>query len=415
MPEDVTVHSSVVESLFGGEPLATSLCLIAIFLACPAVLMQVIPRVPVLRKVTFVPFLFLVPMILSSLGIIPDSYPLYKPLQSTALYMAIFFMVLAIDLGQILRSLATRVLVLFVIGCLGTAAGAMLAHVVCAPLIGAESSAMVAACTIGAYSGGSMNWAAVSEAINVPDSLSATAFPAMVIMYMFYLGGLLGLDNSPLRPLLERWLGAASGDEAISNEVPAMAVVAATVGEGEPSAAPKLEDYINGFLAFSLVYLASIVLADWVSGWVFIPLVIFLTTFAILLGAAAPKVRFAGVKRLGSLSTLGEASLYFLLGIIGAQASLTGSLLHAPVLLLIPAVVIVVHALVMLVAARLLKVDLVTSTIVSIAAIGGAASAPAAAGALRAPALIPLGVLLGSLGYAIGTYLGVYLGLFMLP
>lgn len=417
MPEDLSSHASAVEALFGGEPLATSLCLIAIFLACPAVLMQVIPRIPVLRKVTFVPFLFLVPMILSSLGVIPDSYPLYKPLQSTALYMAIFFMVLAIDLGQILRSLATRILLLFLIGCLGTALGAVVAYLVCAPLIGAEASAMVAACTTGAYSGGSMNWAAVSEAIKVPDSLSATAFPAMVIMYMLYLGGLLGLDNSPLRPLLVRWLGASSDDAADRIDAPALAAAGEdeAEAEAESSAAPKLEDYINGFLAFSLAYLASIVLEQWVSDWVFIPMVIFLTTFAILLGAAAPRVRFVGVRRLGSLSTLGEASLYFLLGIIGAQASLTGSLLHAPVLLLIPAVVIVVHALVVLVAARLLKVDLTTSIIVSIAAIGGAASAPAAAGALRVPALIPLGVLLGSLGYAIGTYLGVYLGLFLLP
>ncbi len=408
----MTVQASLVESLFGGgQPLATSLCLIAILLACPALLMQVIPRVPVLRKVTFVPFLFLVPMILSSLGIIPDSHPIYKPLQSTALYMAIFFMVLAIDLGRILRSLATRVLLLFVIGCLGTAAGAALAHVLCAPLIGIEPSAMVAACTTGAYSGGSMNWAAVSEAIKVPDSLSATAFPAMVIMYMLYLGGLLGLDNSPLRPPLERWLGVAHGEKSDCNKTS----VVATAGGDEAPPTPKLEDYINGFLAFVLAYLASLVLEDSARGWIFIPLVIFLTTFAILLGAVAPKVRFAGIQRLGSLSTLGEASLYFLLGIIGAQASLTGSLLHAPVLLLIPSVVIVVHVLVVLVAARFLKVDLVTCSIVSIAAVGGAASAPAAAGALRVPELIPLGVLLGSLGYAIGTYLGVYLGLFLLP
>lgn len=260
-----------------------------------------------------------------------------------------------------------------------------------------------------------MNWAAVSEAIEVPDSLSATAFPAMVIMYTLYLGGLLALDNSPLRPLLHRWLvdatdSAEGRTETSRNEAVAMS----DADRDESLTAPKLDDYINGFLAFTLTYLASIVLERSVRDWIFIPLVIFLTTFAILLGAAAPRVRFVGVKRLGSLSTFGEASLYFLLGIIGAQASLSGSLLHAPALLLIPTVVILVHASVVLLAARFLKVDLATSIIVSIAAIGGAASAPVAAGAVRAPELIPLGVLLGSLGYALGTYLGVYLGLLLL-
>ncbi|NLX95159.1 MAG: DUF819 family protein [Rhodopirellula sp.] len=404
----MTDSTSVVESLFHGDPLRISLCLVAIFLACPAVLMKVVPKVPVLRKVTFVPFLFLAPMVLSSLGIIPGSYSLYKPLQSFALYMAIFFMVLAIDVGRILRSLDPRVLLLFLLGCLGTGLGAAVAHVVCSPLIGEEPSAMVAACTAAAYSGGSMNWAAVSEAIEVPDSLNATAFPAMVIMYTLYLGALLALENSPLRPALERWIGAAR---------PAAAPVApvADPGGAESAGPPRLEDYIHGFLAFSVVYLASILLEQLVGGLVFVPQVIFLTTFAILLGAAAPHTKLAVARRLVRMSAFGEASLYFLLGIIGAQATLTESLMHAPVLLLVPTVVIAVHVLVLLPGARLLRVDLVTGAIVSIAAIGGAASAPAAAGALKAAELIPLGVLLGSLGYALGTYLGVYVGVLLLP
>ena len=193
----------------------------------------------------------------------------------------------------------------------------------------------------------------------------------MVIMYTLYLGALLALENSPLRPALERWIGAAR---------PAAAPVApvADPGGAESAGPPRLEDYIHGFLAFSVVYLASILLEQLVGGLVFVPQVIFLTTFAILLGAAAPHTKLAVARRLVRMSAFGEASLYFLLGIIGAQATLTESLMHAPVLLLVPTVVIAVHVLVLLPGARLLRVDLVTGAIVSIAAIGGAASAPAA-------------------------------------
>ena len=400
-------NPSVVESFFGGDPLQTSLGLIAIFLACPAVLMKLIPRIPVLRKVSFVPFLYLVPMVLASLEIIPASHPLYDPLQSLTLYMAIFFMVLAIDLHRILRSLETRILLLFLLGCLGVALGGTVAYGLFAPVISAESAAMVAACNTAAYSGGAMNWVAVSEAIDVPSSLSASAFPGMIIVYALYLGVVLALGNSPLRPVLERWIGATgrSDTPAIGGPPPA---------EPAPAASPRLEDYIYGFLAFCIVYLASVLLEQSVRGFFFVPAVIFLTTFAILIGAVAPRMKSAGMNRMGSMSTFGEAALYFLLCVIGAQASLTGSLIEAPVLLLIPTVIITVHALVLLLAARLLKVDLVTSVVASVSAVGGAASAPVTAAALGSAELIPLGVILSSLGYALGTYLGVYLGLFLL-
>ena len=157
MGNTATDKLSVIEVLFEGDPFQTSLCLVAVLLASTAIIMNLIPKAPVLRKATFVPFLFLTPMVLASAGIIPGVHPLYKPLQSIVLYMAIFFMVVAIDLGQILRSLQTRVLLLFFLGCIGTAVGAIAAHLLFAPLLGSQTSAMVAACNAGAYVGGSMN------------------------------------------------------------------------------------------------------------------------------------------------------------------------------------------------------------------------------------------------------------------
>lgn len=407
MEDNIADKTSLVEWLFDGASFETSLCLLAILLASTAIIMNLIPKVPVLRKATFVPFLFLTPMILASAGIIPGSHPLYGPLQSVVLYMAIFFMVVAIDLGQILRSLQTRVVLLFFVGCVGTGLGAIVAHLIFTPILGAEPSAMVAACNAGAYVGGSMNWVAVADALDVPESLSAVAFPGMVIVYTIYLGALLALDYSPLRPVLERWIGVTSPEEPLEAGT-------AAFGQHTTIEPPTCDDYIKGFLAFSIVYLVSIVLEELVCRFVFIPLVIFLTSLTILLGAVAPRFAMFRATWMNRMSTFGEASLCFLVGIIGAQAMLTESLLQSPILLLVPLVVAIVHAFVLLPGTRLLKVDLTTASVISIALIGGAASAPAAAGALGKANLIPLGVLLGSLGYLVGTYLGVYLGVLLL-
>ncbi len=398
---------SMVESFCGADVFKTSLCIITIFLACTSFLMKIIPKIPLLNKVTFIPFLSLVPMTLSSVGVIPNDYPLYKPLQAVSLYMAVFFMIMAIDVGKVLRSLQPRILALFLLGCAGTALGAMLSQVLTAPLIGTEDSAMISACTAGSYAGGAMNWAAVGDAIEMPSSLNAMAFPASVIAYTLYLGLVLTLNNSPLRPALERWIGATDDHAKATTPV-------SHTGETEDTGMLRREDYINGFLAFCAVFTVSIVLEELVRGFVFVPLVIFLTTFAILLGALVPLTKSDGMKRLRKMSSFGEASLYFLLCVIGAQAKLTSSLIQAPALLLIPAVVIAVHVLVLLLSARLLKIDLVTSAVVSIAAIGGVATAPVTAAALKAVELIPLAIILGMLGYAVGTYIGVYLGAFLL-
>jgi len=78
-----------------------------------------------------------------------------------------------------------------------------------------------------------------------------------------------------------------------------------------------------------------------------------------------------------------------------------------PELFLIGAIWITVHAIVLIVVARLIKAPMFYLAVGSQANIGGAASAPVVASAFH-PALAPVGVLLAVLGYALGTY-GAYL------
>ncbi len=367
--------------------------LFTILAACVIVPIKCIPKIPFLRKLSFIPFLFFLPMLLSNVGLMPIQHSLYKPLQSVTLYLAIFLMVLAIDVRTILAVARPKVLLLFFLGCLGTVIGAIVSWVALTPFIGHDSAAQVAAATAGAYSGGSMNWVAVCEALHVSPSLSATAFPACTIVYSLYLGALLLLEGAPFRPRLERWLRAepvsAPDDDTFVQQ------------EAKPL---SIFDYILGLFAFCGVYLVSILLEKAVSVYFFVPQVIFLTTIALALGCWGP------FKKLRGLATLGEAALYFLLCIIGVQGNLIATLQNAPILILMPLIVVIVHAVVILFSARALRINLPTACVTSIAGVGGAASAPMMAGVYKMDALIPVGILLGSVGYAVGNYLGVYLG-----
>ncbi len=387
---------SLIEQLLQDD-YQVALGIFTILAACVIVPIKYIPKIPFLRKLSFLPFLFFLPMFLSNINLIPVQHTLYKPLQSTTLYLAIFLMVLAIDVRTIFSVARPKTLLLFFLGCLGTAIGAVAGWVALTPFIGHESSAQIAAATAGAYSGGSMNWVAVCEALHVPASLSATALPAATIVYSLYMGALLLLEGAAVRPRLERWLRA----EPIS-------VPDDETFVQKPADPLSISDYILGLAAFCGTYLVSILLAKAVSVYFFVPHVIFLTTIALALGCWKP------FKKLRGLATLGEAALYFLLCVIGAQGNIVETLRNAPILILMPLIVVVVHAAVILFSARALRVNLPTVCMASMAGIGGAASAPMMAAVYKVEALIPVGILLGSVGYAAGNYLGIYLGLFLL-
>ena len=65
-------------------------------------------------------------------------------------------------------------------------------------------------------------------------------------------------------------------------------------------------------------------------------------------------------------------------------------------------IVIVIHILIMVIFAKLLKLDIFTCAVASLANIGGTATAPVLAGSYNS-ALVPVGIIMALLGYIVGT------------
>src|SRR5690606_34190382 len=83
------------------------------------------------------------------------------------------------------------------------------------------------------------------------------------------------------------------------------------------------------------------------------------------------------------------------------------AVLNNPVFFLVGIIWILIHVMIMLVVARIIKAPFFYIAVGSQANIGGAATAPIVAAAFN-KYLAPVGVLLAVLGYAVGTY-GAYL------
>ena len=100
--------------------------------------------------------------------------------------------------------------------------------------------------------------------------------------------------------------------------------------------------------------------------------------------------------------------LYLIVALIASRANFT-ELTEAPLYILAGFVIITIHVVIMVIFAKLFKLDLFSLGVASLANIGGVASAPILASAYS-KALIPIGVLMAMMGYILGTFGGLMVG-----
>ena len=126
------------------------------------------------------------------------------------------------------------------------------------------------------------------------------------------------------------------------------------------------------------------------------------TTWTVLLVTAIGLI--LAVTPFGKIKGTEEISntlLYIVVALIASRSDLS-SMGNAHIWLGVGFLILAIHVAVMLVFAKLLKIDLFTRAVASLANIGGTATAPVLAGTYSS-ALVPVGIVMALLGYVIGT------------
>ncbi|MDB9712557.1 DUF819 family protein, partial [Flavobacteriaceae bacterium] len=121
------------------------------------------------------------------------------------------------------------------------------------------------------------------------------------------------------------------------------------------------------------------------------------TIYGILLSYTKAK-NYEGI----GASKIGSVFIYILVATIGMKMDL-GSILDEPKLILIGVIWMAIHALLLIITAKIIKAPYFFLAVGSQANVGGAASAPVVAAAFH-PSLATVGVLLAVFGYVVGTY-----------
>ena len=130
--------------------------------------------------------------------------------------------------------------------------------------------------------------------------------------------------------------------------------------------------------------------------------VVIIATVTGILSAMTPLAKMSGGTQLGSMM------LYLIVALIASRANFA-ELTEAPLYIIAGFVIIIIHALIMLLFAKLFRLDLFSLGVASLANIGEVASAPILASAYSR-ALIPIGVLMAMMGYIVGTFGGLMVG-----
>lgn len=331
----------------------------------------------------------------ANINLIPHSSQAYDFVFSYLVPVIIPLFLVKANLIQIARE-ATRLSGAFLIASLATVLGVLLAieivdlsGMVSLPITDTDARAGIAGLFTSTYIGGSVNYAALGEITGLREDASFFSAATAVdnVYSALYLSILALLPG--LRWLTTRFKMNVDDDHsagALFDDTEAAPISAASMGSA---------------LAFALgiVAVSDMVVAhfDW---GMYRYAIITLITVAIATVAPSWVAKLRGSFELGVVLSM----VFF--ASIAAGADVVAVITIAPKLIIFTAVLLCVHALVLLALGRLLGLTLPELIIASNAAVLGATTAPALAAAKGWSHLVTPGVLVGVLGYALGTVVG---------
>jgi uncharacterized membrane protein len=339
-------------------------------------------------------FCYFIPTTLTTLGVLPDSSPLYEWIKTFLLPASLVLLILALDVPGILR-LGPKALIMLLAGTAGVVVGAPIALWLFSGLVPPDTWQGMTALS-GSWIGGGANMVALAQIAGTSDSMFAMMVIVDVTVANIWMGVLLYMAGQSER--IDRWMGAdTSAIEDLKRRV--------TAFQEKITRVPQLQDLVLivtiGFGGMWIATLAARPLEQWApffSATVWKMVVV--TALAVALSfSPARRLEGAGASKIGSLM------LYLLVASIGAHANFM-EMREAPLLIALGAVWMLFHVVILLGIARLIRAPVFFVAVGSQANIGGAASAPIVASAFH-PSLAPVGVLLAVAGYVLGTYAGL--------
>jgi len=372
------------------------LTIVVILLSVEALVLSAAAWPPLKKVFSVLPPLFWIyflPMVLATTGLLPARHPVYEAITTTLLPAGLILILLPVNLRNIFK-LGGQALTIMLAGSLGIILGAPLVILIFKPWMPADIWKGFGALS-GSWIGGSSNMLAIKEAIGTPEDIFFLMVIMDTVVVYLWMATLIALSN--VQEKFDRWNRA--------RVEPVKEIAARVATENSRNLVPQVR-HLAGILAIALA-------GSWLSfqlGQTLPEMKNLLAPFtwtviiASLLGILLSETPLREIESYGA-SRLGYLMLFLVLASIGARGNLS-RISQAPLLVIAGFLWVFIHAGVLVLTGRLLRAPLCLLATASQANLGGPASAPVVAEAYQ-PGLAPVGVLMAILGLLLGTFLGL--------
>jgi uncharacterized membrane protein len=313
----------------------------------------------------------------------------YKAFKSNLLPAMIFLMLLQSDVRKIFK-LGKKILLTFFLASLSISLGFIVMFTLMNGFFETESWKAFGALS-GSWMGGTGNMVAIQSALELPDSKMGYVLLIDSIDYAIWVMILLALV--PFAKQFNTWTKA---DGSI------LETLGSTLNNEKEN---KSINFPSLFMMLGLALMVSVIaqtIAPLLPTTSFLTNTTWIVIFATLAGIA---FGMTPLSKEASAEPLANIMLYLIVALIASRANFA-ELSQAPLYIVAGFIIILIHASIMVVFAKLFRLDLFSLGVASLANIGGVASAPILAGAYH-KALIPIGVLMAMMGYIVGTFMGL--------
>jgi len=340
--------------------------------------------------------LYFIVMLLSTLGLWQKNDSItstYEALKTNLLPSMIFLMLLGADLREIVK-MGKKMLGTFFLASLSIGVGFIGMFALLGNYFPPEAWKPFAA-LCGSWMGGTGNMIAIQGALDVPDSAMGYTLLIDSIDYALWVMILLALV--PFATRFNLW---SKADTSIIDEVGTRLMKQDTQKESV--------DFPSVFFLLSVSLLVS-TLSQYSASM--LPTTSFLdeqTWVIIIATLGGILLAMTPLAKIGGADIVSNSMLYLIVALIASRANFA-ELTQAPLYIFAGVIILAIHATLMILFAKLFKLDLFSIGVASLANIGGVASAPILASAYS-KALIPIGVLMAMMGYIIGTFGGLMVG-----
>ncbi|QDP41449.1 DUF819 family protein [Radiobacillus deserti] len=334
--------------------------------------------------------------ILKTTGIIGSTEAVdaaYGNVRDVLLPMLILLMLLNCDLRKLVK-LGPKMLIGYFTASISIILGFVLTYLLFQGLYASETWKAFGALA-GSWTGGSANMVIIQGILEVPENIFGYALIMDTVNYSTWVMIMFWLV--PFAAVFNKW---AKSDTSHLDEV------SAELKEEHEEQKDKFTKFVHLMGLISLAIFVSAVAAKVGSLLPSFGTVVNATTWTILIVSIAGVVlAMTKISKVPGSMDVANVLLYIVIALIASRADFS-QLFQAPIYIVSGFAILAIHGILLMIAARLFKLDLFTLGVSSLANIGGMASAPLLAGAYHR-SLIPIGVLMALAGSFLGTYYGL--------